>query len=66
MREPAMAKRDDHPNPVTSYDEYVRRYLPDEAEDVLHRPDADPTAVGEEVGRQVVERAMAKLASTED
>ena len=66
MRGPALGKHEDNPGPITTYDEYVRRYLPDEVQDIVSDSETDPTAAGEEVGRQVVERAMAKLASSDD
>jgi hypothetical protein len=66
MRGPALAEREDDPGPITTYDEYLRRYLPDEVQEVTSDPETDPTAAGEEAGRQVVERAMAKLASSVD
>ena len=65
MRGLDLAKREDL-GPITTYDEYLRRYLPDEVQEVASDPETDPTTAGEEVGRQVVERAMAKLTSSVD
>lgn len=50
--------------PITSYDEYLRRYLPDEAVERWLDVE-DPAEVGEAVGREAVERAVARL-TTED
>jgi hypothetical protein len=52
--------------PVTSYEDYLRRYLPDDAEEQEYPADADPEEISEERGRRAVERAVAQLTSEED
>ena len=49
--------------PVTAYEDYLRRYLPDEAEK-LER-ERDPVAWSEKCGRQAVERALAQVLGLE-
>jgi len=51
--------------PLTSYREYLRRYLPDDA---ANRQAANPVAaeqIGEDRARRAVERAVARLINSE-
>jgi hypothetical protein len=52
--------------PISSYDEYQRRYFPDDDDYCGTSADADPTEVGEEVGRKAVETAVARLTGTDE
>lgn len=47
---------------ISSYDEYLKLYFPDDFDDVT-RSQADPAEVGEQIGRRAVERAVARLTS---
>ena len=62
LRGVALAKPE-KARPITSYEEYLRRYLPNEAEQASDEFE-DPAEIGEEVGRRAVERAVANLTSS--
>lgn len=64
-RSGAVLHESEKRRPVSSYDEYVRTYLPGMAEEATQLPDADPAKVAEEVGRDAVKRAIASLTSSE-
>lgn len=59
-----MARRG-RDRPIGSYEEYLRRYPPRDAEQLDLPANADPARVGEERGSRAVERAAAQLATSD-
>ena len=51
--------------PISSFEEYLRLYLPDDARE-LSRAGESPAEIGEEIGREAVKRAVAGLTSSKD
>jgi hypothetical protein len=54
--------------PVSSYEEYLRRYLPldaDDADDEQKALVADPEKAGEDRARQAIDKAVAQLTGSD-
>jgi hypothetical protein len=52
--------------PIESYEEYLRTYLPRDAENDRRRAASDPGEAGEHRAKEAVDKAVAQLTSSDE